>query len=59
MICAGAVDSVARIRELANLGVWAFTIGTAAPDGVIVPGPTLEEQLAATLGAASAPAIVA
>jgi hypothetical protein len=59
LICAGAVDSVARIRELANLGVWAFTIGTAALDGVIVPGAPLEEQLTATLEAASATGSVA
>ena len=34
LICAGSVDSVARIEELRDLGVWAFTIGTAALDGV-------------------------
>ena len=51
-ICAGSVDSVARIEELRDLGVWAFTIGTAALDGVIVEGAPLEEQLSATLAAA-------
>jgi hypothetical protein len=51
LICAGSVDSIARITELRDLGVWAFTIGTAALDGVIVPGEPLAGQLAATLAA--------
>jgi hypothetical protein len=59
LICAGSVDSVERIRELADLGVWAFTIGTAALDGVIVPDAPLEEQLAATLAAAASAGSVA
>ena len=45
VIAAGSVDSVERIRALADLGVWAFTIGTAALDGVLVPGAPLGEQL--------------
>ena len=52
LICAGSVDSIARIEELRDLGVWAFTIGTAALDGVIVEGEPLEGQLTATLAAA-------
>ncbi len=51
LICAGSVDSIERISELRDLGVWAFTIGTAALDGVIVPGEPLAGQLAATLAA--------
>ncbi len=38
VIAAGSVDSPARIQALAERGVWAFTIGTAALDGVLVEG---------------------
>ncbi|MDX6592991.1 MAG: hypothetical protein QOJ13_2187 [Gaiellales bacterium] len=51
LICAGSVDSVERIRELADLGVWAFTVGTAALNGEFIPGGTLDEQLQAILSA--------
>lgn len=57
LICAGSIDSVARIRKLADLGVWAFTIGTAVLDGRIAPGGTLEEQIWTTLDAAEAPSM--
>jgi hypothetical protein len=53
VIAAGSVDSAARIRALAERGVWAFTIGTAALDGVLVPGAPLEGQLRFILDAAS------
>jgi hypothetical protein len=58
VICAGSVDSVERIRALEAAGAWAFTIGTAALDGVLVEGLPLGGQLAAALEAAgtSAPA---
>ena len=52
VICAGSVDSAERIRALASRGVWAFTIGTAALDGVLVPGAPLGEQLDLALSAA-------
>ncbi len=52
LICAGSVDSVARIEELASLGVWSFTVGTAALDGKFVPGGDLAAQLEAILAAA-------
>jgi hypothetical protein len=52
LICAGSVDSVARIEELSALGVWAFTVGTAALNGEFVPGGDLAAQLTAILGAA-------
>jgi hypothetical protein len=52
VICAGSVDSAERIRALASRDVWAFTIGTAALDGVLVPGATLGEQLDLALSAA-------
>ena len=52
LICAGSVDSVERIETLRDLGVWAFTIGTAALDGVFAPGKPLEDQLRVALGVA-------
>jgi len=54
VLCAGSVDSLARIAELAELGVWGFTIGTAALDGRLVEGADLAGQLAATVDAAAA-----
>lgn len=54
LICAGSVDSVERIETLRDLGVWAFTIGTAALDGLFAPGKPLDEQLRVALAAASA-----
>jgi len=53
VIAAGSVDSPARIQALAERGVWAFTIGTAALDGVLVPGQPLEAQLRCALEAAA------
>jgi hypothetical protein len=53
LICAGSVDSIARIEELRDLVVWAFTIGTAALDGRIAAGADLRGQLSATLAAAT------
>jgi 4-hydroxythreonine-4-phosphate dehydrogenase len=52
VICAGSVDSVERIRALDRCGAWAFTIGTAALDGVLVDGAPLAGQLEAALDAA-------
>jgi hypothetical protein len=52
VICAGSVDSLERIRALDGAGAWAFTIGTAALDGVLVEGEPLAGQLRAALGAA-------
>jgi hypothetical protein len=56
VICAGSVDSLERIRALEACGAWAFTIGTAALDGVLVEGTPLSGQLEAALDAAGAPA---
>lgn len=53
VIAAGSVDSAARIRALADRGVWAFTIGTAALDGKLVSDAPLEGQLGYILDAAS------
>ena len=52
IICAGSVDSAERIRALDACGAWAFTIGTAALDGVLVDGAPLRGQLEAALAAA-------
>jgi len=45
IICAGSIDSEARIAAMLRLGVWGFTIGTAVLDGAIVPGRPLADQL--------------
>lgn len=52
VIAAGSVDSSQRIRALADRGVWAFTVGTAALDGKLVPGAPLAAQLEYVLDAA-------
>jgi hypothetical protein len=52
VIAAGSVDSAQRIQALGQRGVWAFTIGTAALDGKLVPGAPLAEQLEYVLRAA-------
>lgn len=51
LICAGAVDSIARIEQLADIGVWAFTIGGAIFDRAIVPGGTLRAQITSVVAA--------
>ncbi len=53
VIAAGSVDSVERIRALARHGAWAFTIGTAALDGVLLPEEPLQAQLELALEAAA------
>jgi hypothetical protein len=54
VVAAGSVDSQTRIRELDDLGVWAFTIGTAALDGKLEGETDLQSQLRTALGAAVA-----
>lgn len=54
VIAAGSVDSAQRIQALGERGVWAFTIGTAALDGKLVPGAPLAGQLEYILNAAGA-----
>ncbi len=53
VIAAGSVDSAERIQSLADRGVWAFTIGTAALEGELVPDAPLATQLEYVLDAAS------
>jgi hypothetical protein len=54
VIAAGSVDSAKRIRALSERGAWAFTVGTAALDGRLVPGAPLADQLRYILDAADA-----
>ena len=56
VICAGSVDSVERIRALDGCGAWAFTIGTAALDGVLVDGAPLERAARSARARPRAPA---
>jgi hypothetical protein len=49
VLCAGSIDSEARIVAMRRLGVWGFTIGTAVLDGAIVPGRPLADQLSRVL----------
>jgi len=51
VIAAGSVDSAERIQALTQHGVWAFTIGTAALDGKLVPGAPLTQQIDYALNA--------
>ena len=53
VIAAGSVDSGERIGALVDRGVWAFTVGTAALNGELVPGTPLAEQVRYVLEAAS------
>ncbi|MGI3899292.1 MAG: hypothetical protein ACRYGP_07160 [Janthinobacterium lividum] len=45
IVCAGSVDSRARIRQLSRLGTWAFTIGSAVLDNAMTNTPGLQAQL--------------
>ncbi len=52
LIVAGSVDSPRRVRELEELGVDAFTVGTALFARRFVPGePSLRAQVSAVLAA--------
>ena len=57
VISAGSIDSLERVRAMVELGVTAFTIGTAVLDRALVAGGSLEDQVEAVLEtvAASAP----
>ena len=52
VIAAGSVDSIERIRTLARLGVWGFTIGGAVFEGRLPGDPSVPAQLAVVLAAA-------
>ena len=49
LICAGGVDSPARIAALQMAGADGFTVGSAAFDGIFAPGENLSGQLKAIL----------
>jgi hypothetical protein len=52
IIAAGSVDSLERIRTLAGLGVWGFTIGGAVFDAKLPGGRSVREQVVTALRAA-------
>ena len=52
LICAGGVDSPARIAALRGAGTDGFTVGSAAFNGVFAPGEPLTAQLKAILACA-------
>lgn len=51
VLIAGSINSLARVRAVAEIGAWGFTIGAAALDHTIVPGGDLRAQLVAVLDA--------
>lgn len=48
-VVAGDINSLERIREVAALGYWAYTIGGAVLERKFVPGGSLKDQVAAVL----------
>ncbi len=51
VICAGSIISSEQIRLLDELGVWAFTVGTAVLDRQFADGLPIPEQVEAVLAA--------
>jgi len=49
LIIAGSIESFEKVRKMAELGVWAFTIGSAVFDKKFVPNGTLSGQISAVL----------
>jgi len=49
LIIAGSINSLERMRKMAELDVWAFTIGSAIFDKKFVPSGTLSDQIMAVL----------
>lgn len=49
LIIAGSIDSFEKVRKMAELGVWAFTIGSAVFDKKFAPKRTLSHQISAVL----------
>lgn len=49
IICAGSIDSQARVEAMRRLGVWGFTIGTAVLDGAIGAELPLKGRLSRVL----------
>lgn len=59
IVAAGSVDSRARIRQLIENGVWAYTIGSAVLDGQMTEEKGLRAQLQYVLRIASEEAAAA
>jgi hypothetical protein len=53
VVTAGSIDSPDRIRTVASLGAWGFTIGSAILDGTFAPGLDLRAQIELALAVAS------
>ena len=51
VIAAGSMNSEERIRNLADSGIWGFTVGSAIFDGRFARGAPLREQVQAVLAA--------
>lgn len=49
LIIAGSINSIERVRKMKELGVWAFTIGSAIFDKKFVHNGTLSDQITAVL----------
>lgn len=49
LIVAGSINSFERVREMAKLDVWAFTIGAAILEKKFVPDGTLSDQIRSVL----------
>jgi len=45
IIVAGSINSVKRVHEVCELGVWGFTVGTAVFDKEFVPNGSLSDQI--------------
>lgn len=54
VIVAGSVADAGRIAKIAAAGAWGFTVGSAAFDGLFVPGAPLLDQLHAVIEATAA-----
>lgn len=49
LIIAGSINSFEKVRKMAEIGVWAFTIGSAVFDKKFVPDGTFSDQISAVL----------
>ena len=49
LIIAGSINSLEKVRKMAELDVWGFTIGSAIFDRKFVRGETLNDQITAVL----------
>lgn len=54
VLVAGSINSLERVREVAGLGAWAFTIGGAIFEGRFSPNGTIGAQIEAVLTALEA-----